>query len=146
MQGTYGRDASHTSRTETTRRHAQENYEKDLKIVQDLELKLQINERWQPGDEEWNTAARLVANRKYQRALDNLERLVVSHIFKLTKMNRYKMCKHIGKALQARSAAIRTALDHYNAVAKALSPPRRTLTFDEVVKYAFLSDFNLLRD
>ncbi|KIJ58076.1 hypothetical protein HYDPIDRAFT_70496, partial [Hydnomerulius pinastri MD-312] len=37
-------------------------------------------------------------------------------------------------------------LDNYNTAAKALSPPRRTLSFDEVVEYAFLSDFDLLRD
>jgi len=56
------------------------------------------------------------------------------------------MRKHIGKALQARSSAIRTALDRYNTAARALSPPRRTLHWKEVVEYAFLADFDLLRD
>jgi hypothetical protein len=56
------------------------------------------------------------------------------------------MRKHIGKALQARSSAIRTALDRYNTAAQALSPPRRTLHWKEVVEYAFLADFDLLRD
>jgi len=69
------------------RRHAQENYEKDLKAVQELKEHLGISRRWVPEDEEWQAAARLVANRKYQRALDNLERLVVSRIFELSKMN-----------------------------------------------------------
>lgn len=58
----------------------------------------------------------------------------------------YKLRKHIGRALQARSAAIRTALDRYNTAARALSPPRPSLSWDEVVEYAFLSDFDLLRD
>ncbi|KAF7967190.1 hypothetical protein HWV62_35588, partial [Athelia sp. TMB] len=49
-------------------------------------------------------------------------------------------------ALQSRSSAIRTALDKYNAAARALSPPRRQLKWDKVVEYAFLADFDLLRD
>ncbi|KAI5995861.1 hypothetical protein EDD15DRAFT_2365295 [Pisolithus albus] len=141
-------DSSATRKRETARRHAQENYEKDLKAVQELEGRLGITRRWVPEDEEWQAAARLVANRKYQRALDNVERLVVSQIFELSKMNQsgtgYKLRKHIGKALQTRSAAIRAALTQYNTAAKALG--RRTLEFDEVVEYAFLSDFDLLRD
>ncbi|KAI6023157.1 hypothetical protein BKA83DRAFT_4053758 [Pisolithus microcarpus] len=141
-------DSSATRKRETTCRHAQENYEKDLKAVQELEGRLGITRRWVPEDEEWQAAARLVANRKYQRALDNVERLVVSRIFELSKMNQsgtgYKLRKHIGKALQTRSAAIRAALTQYNTAAKALG--RRTLEFDEVVEYAFLSDFDLLRD
>jgi len=56
----------------------------------------------------------------------------------------YKLRKHIGKALQTRSAAIRTALTQYNVAAKALG--RCTLEFDEVIEYAFLADFDLLRD
>jgi hypothetical protein len=44
------------------------------------------------------------------------------------------------------SAAIRTALERYNTAARALSPPRPTLSWEEVVEYAFLADFDLLRD
>ncbi|KAH7903429.1 hypothetical protein BJ138DRAFT_976250, partial [Hygrophoropsis aurantiaca] len=61
-------------------------------------------------------------------------------IFELSKMNR------AGTALQVRSAAIRTALDCYNAAARALFPPQRELEWDEVVEYAFLADFDLLRE
>ncbi|KAG1763541.1 hypothetical protein EDD22DRAFT_979344 [Suillus occidentalis] len=118
------RDIATTIRIETARRHAIENYEKDLKVVQELEVKL--------GD-----AGHLVANQKFQWALDSLEGLVVARIFELSKMNRvgtgYKLRKHIGRALQARSAAIRTGLDHYNTAARALSPPRPSLSWDEDV-------------
>ena len=58
----------------------------------------------------------------------------------------YKLRKHIAKALQARSAGIRGALKTYNAAAAAMCPPRRSLKWDEVVEYAFLADFDLLRD
>ncbi|KAI6020725.1 hypothetical protein BKA83DRAFT_4464456 [Pisolithus microcarpus] len=130
-------DSSATRKRETTRCHTQENYEKDLKAVQELEGRLGIACRWVLEDEEWQAAARLVANRKYQRTLDNL-----------SKMNQsgtgYKLRKHIGKALQTRLVAIRAALTQYNTAAKALG--RRTLEFDEVIEYAFLSDFDLLRD
>jgi hypothetical protein len=56
------------------------------------------------------------------------------------------MRKHIANALKARSRAIRTALDKYNAAATALVPPRQLLDWEQVVEYAFLSDFDLLRD
>ncbi|KIK24324.1 hypothetical protein PISMIDRAFT_10312 [Pisolithus microcarpus 441] len=141
-------DSSATRKRETMRHHAQENYEKDLKAVQELEGRLGITRCWVPGDEEWQAASRLVANRKYQHALDNVKWLVVSWIFELSKMNQsgtgYKLCKHIGKALQTCSAAIRTALTQFNTAAKNLG--QRTLEFDEVIKYAFLADFDLLRD
>jgi len=58
----------------------------------------------------------------------------------------YSLHKHIANALKARSVAIRTALDKYNAAASALVPPRQVLDWDQVVEYAFLSDFDLLRD
>lgn len=58
----------------------------------------------------------------------------------------YALRKHIGKSLSTRSPAIRTALEHYNTAAKALSPPRRTLEWKDVVEYTFLADFDLLRD
>ncbi|KIJ57766.1 hypothetical protein HYDPIDRAFT_34807 [Hydnomerulius pinastri MD-312] len=146
----YSNNASRTRRAETALRHAQESYDKDLCNVQTLENKLDLPRRWAPEDDEWQHAGRLVAKREYQRALDWLESLVVARIFELSKMNRagtgYKMRKHIAKALQTRSAAIRMALDRYNTAAQAMRPPRRTLQWDEVVEYAFLADFDLLRD
>ena len=54
------------------------------------------------------------------------------------------MHKHIANALKARSRAIRTALDRYNTAATALVPPRQLLDWEQVVEYAFLSDFDLL--
>ncbi|KAG6839192.1 hypothetical protein C0991_005009 [Blastosporella zonata] len=71
-------------------------------------------------------------------------------MFELSKMNLsqtgYKLRKHIAAALKARSQAIRTALEKYNAAAAAMSPPRPLLSWDIVVEYAFLADFDLLAD
>jgi hypothetical protein len=58
----------------------------------------------------------------------------------------YKMRKHIGNALKSRSQAIRSALDKYNAAARTLNPPRAELSWDTVVEYVFLADFDLLSD
>jgi hypothetical protein len=77
-----------TRKLETARRHALENHDKDLKAVQALELRLEIDARWQPQGVEWQNVGRMVAMRKYQRALDVLEGLVVARMFELTKMNR----------------------------------------------------------
>lgn len=111
---------------------------------------------------------RTVAMRVYQRALDTVEGLVVARLFELGSMNRagmgksaffyteciqlikylpgYKRRRHLGQALTTRSAAIRTAVERYNVAALALSPPREILDIKEVVEYAFLADFDLLRD
>jgi hypothetical protein len=58
----------------------------------------------------------------------------------------YILRKHIANALKARSVAIRTALDRYNAAALALIPCQQVLDWDQVVEYAFLSDFDLLHE
>jgi hypothetical protein len=154
-----------TRTAETKRRHALEKHDKDLVIVHALEVRLGIT-RWVLGSPEYEEAGRLVAMRKYQRCLDNLEALVVARIFELTKMNRsqtgelcivplsklshidpgYALRKHIAQSLQKRSTAVRSALDQYNTTTKALRPPRTTLRWEDVVEYAFLSDFDLLCD
>ena len=59
-----------------------------MKAVQALELKLGIEQCWQPQSIEWQSAGKLVAMCKYQRALDILEGLIVAQMFELTKMNR----------------------------------------------------------
>ncbi|KAJ7430639.1 hypothetical protein B0H11DRAFT_1763763 [Mycena galericulata] len=53
---------------------------------------------------------------------------------------------HIAKALQARSKAVKAALITYNEAAEAMSPAKPTLDWEQVVEFAFLSDFDLLRE
>ena len=84
----YQVDASHTQKAETARRHAIEKYEKNLKLIQELEVKLHVESHWRPGDPDWQDAARLVMQREYCRVLDCLEGLVVARLFELSKMNR----------------------------------------------------------
>ena len=50
------------------------------------------------------------------------------------------------KALQVHSAAIQSTLDKYYSIAGTMHPCCHILKWEEVVEYAFLSDFDLLMD
>ncbi|KAF8991338.1 hypothetical protein BDQ17DRAFT_1393007 [Cyathus striatus] len=91
----------------------------NLEALHDLERKLGVTVCWMPEMEEWKLAAALVSRHRYQWCLDELESLVVSRMFELTKMNMSQT---------------------------AMLPPRQPLSWDEVVSYAFLADFDLLCD
>ncbi|KAJ7821992.1 hypothetical protein B0H14DRAFT_3471049 [Mycena olivaceomarginata] len=113
------------ARADDAPRHGKEKVDKDLETVQELERQLDIADRWTTASPRWVSTTVAIKKRKYLLALDALELLIVERIFELTKMNQsqtgYKMRKHIAKALQARSKA-------------------------QVVEYAFLADFDILRD
>ncbi|KAJ7349571.1 hypothetical protein DFH08DRAFT_996667 [Mycena albidolilacea] len=154
-----GDNASYTpggaSQAERARLHAKEKVDRDLDAVQELEEKLEISDRWTTESPKWMTTVAEIKQKKYQKALDAVELLVVERIFELTKMNQsqtgkcfrgYKLRKHIAKALQARSKAVRNAIDRYNDAAMALDPPMPSLTWEQVVEYTFLADFDILRD
>jgi hypothetical protein len=51
----------------------------------------------------------------------------------------------LAKKLKNRSKAIRRAVFRYNEAALALSPPRRTVNWEEISHFSFLQDFSLLR-
>lgn len=74
---------------EMKRCHVLENWEKDLQVVQELEMKLGVVLRWVPSCQDWKTlaAAVMAGNRRYLRRLDDLEGLIVSCMFELTKIN-----------------------------------------------------------
>ncbi|KAG2049251.1 hypothetical protein BDR06DRAFT_1069862, partial [Suillus hirtellus] len=67
--------------------HTLEDYNRHLKLAQVLECQLEVKKHWVPEDVQWQKVGILVANWKYQRALDHLEGLIVACIFELTKMN-----------------------------------------------------------
>jgi hypothetical protein len=41
---------------------------------------------------------------------------------------------------------VKNAIMKYNEIAESMTPPKPTLSWDEVVEYAFLADFDLLRE
>ncbi|KAJ7788156.1 hypothetical protein B0H14DRAFT_3504535 [Mycena olivaceomarginata] len=124
--------------------------EKEEGRVEELEEMLDIVEHWTTELPKWAATVDGIKKRKYALALDSLELLIVEHIFELTKMNQsqpgYKMRKHIAKALQARSKAMKNTIDRYNDAAIILEPPMPRLTWEQVVEYAFLVDFDILWD
>ncbi|KAH7878911.1 uncharacterized protein C8R40DRAFT_1037146 [Lentinula edodes] len=135
---------------ERAQRHAQENERKILADVHALEMKLDVRVRWTEGSKQWEEAGSLVTGAKYRRALDKLEGLLVSRIFELSRLNisgtGYKMRKHLASALKKRSKSIQSAIVEYNTVAGKMKPKRRQVDWEEVVEYAFLSEFDILRD
>ncbi|KAJ6553772.1 hypothetical protein DFH09DRAFT_1318796 [Mycena vulgaris] len=144
----YAEEVRVTRRMETQRRHALEVQTKALAAVQELELRLEIAARWVPEDEKWVTVGLMVRRRRYQRALDHLQGLIIHQMFELAKCNMsgtgYKLQKHIAEALQACLKAMKNAIASYNQVAEVMTLPKPTLSWDEVVEYAFLADFDLL--
>ncbi|KAJ6501298.1 hypothetical protein DFH09DRAFT_944884 [Mycena vulgaris] len=91
-------------------------------------------------DDEWDKAAALVASRHYRLAMNRLEQLVVKRLFELTKMNMS------GTGICAKKKPFRAALQRYIEAAMSFSPPRHQLTWQEVIDFTFLSDFDILRD
>lgn len=56
------------------------------------------------------------------------------------------MRKHLGNALKSHSKSIQAAIKMYNIAACALSPLRQQLSWDEILEFSFLSEFDILRD
>ncbi|KAG1845645.1 hypothetical protein F4604DRAFT_1936793 [Suillus subluteus] len=124
-------------------------YELQLNVVEDFELRHGITERWLPHDPKYVQAAQYSQERQFIRSVEELEGLVVRRLFELSKANLagtgYKMRKYISKAITRRSAAIRTALEKYNKLAPLQNPPRPVLDYSEIVGYASLGEFSLLK-
>jgi hypothetical protein len=53
---------------------------------------------------------------------------------------------HIAKGLQKRSKTIKNAVTAYNLAASRLDPPREQLTFEQVLEFVHVGEFDLLRN
>lgn len=164
----YSKEMSNTRKAEMSRRLARECYEAALLEVERLEVQMGITKRWEPTDPPYMKTAQYMSRRRYHRALEHLQRLVVQRLFELHKLNlqhtgqcrrplglrsmlmhnplAYKVRTHIAKALQTRCKAIRNAVSAYNAAALSLTPPRPTVDWQKVSHYSFLDEFALLHD
>ncbi|KAG1884158.1 hypothetical protein F4604DRAFT_1920002 [Suillus subluteus] len=107
----------------------------EMNAVDDLERRMGITERWTREQDEYKHALNSLTNRRFIRVVEHLEGLVVKRLFELAKANLagtgYKLRQHISNAIARRSAAIRTVLDKYNALAPLQNPPRPTLEYHE---------------
>ncbi|KAG6892945.1 hypothetical protein C0992_011800 [Termitomyces sp. T32_za158] len=144
---TYAINFSQTRKTDTACRQLNERRETLLIEILDMEQRMNIDSRWTIHHSEYQKTAEYVANRKYEKALDHLQLLVIKRLFELHKLNLsqtgYQMRTHIAKSLQTRSKTIRAAITRYNNLAIPLGKP--TLDWTKVSHYAFLDDFYLLR-
>ncbi|KAE9387644.1 hypothetical protein BT96DRAFT_1004926 [Gymnopus androsaceus JB14] len=127
-----------------------ENERKLIADCQVLKWKLEIKDRWVNGSDKWCSVKKMVKEATYRKALDKLEGLLVARMFEMTRLNvagtGYKMRKHIATALKLRSKSIKTAITAYNEAAASMSPPRRRISWEEVVEFSYLSEFDILRD
>ncbi|KAJ7890953.1 hypothetical protein B0H14DRAFT_3081615 [Mycena olivaceomarginata] len=143
-----GADYSPAPISHVARRHAIEQRNRDIELVEDLEQKLGVETRWTSDSPQWTATDAALKKHKYLDALDEIEQIILARLFEMTKVHQsgtgYKMRSHIAKALQARSKAIRNAIERYNKVALSMEPPMPTLDWDQVVNYGFLGDFDLL--
>lgn len=162
----YTHDLSTTRKIESERRYSIELRENVLRQIIDMEVYLGIEKRWVSSSPEYLEVLAYLSTRTYQRALENLQRLVVQRLFELHKMNisatggclrvsyllsvikswmpAYHMRTHIAKALQSRCKAIRNAVKTYNAAAAELDPPRAPISWEAVSHINFLEEFHLL--
>ncbi|KAL1741795.1 hypothetical protein HDZ31DRAFT_44648, partial [Schizophyllum fasciatum] len=115
----------------------------------DTERLAGITERWKPADEQYRTALRYVQTRGFKRVVNKLEGLVVQRLTELGKANLagtgYKLRQHISHNLSKRSETIRNALAKYNELAPKQDPPRPRIEYSDIVSYAYLGEFELLK-
>ncbi|KAI5984616.1 hypothetical protein EDD15DRAFT_2390391 [Pisolithus albus] len=147
-ENSYYAGLSQTRKLETAHRVSNERYTEVLQEVNALEVKMGITRRWDVFDAQYIEVAKHIGQRKYIRALKNLQRLVVLRLFELHKLNLsrtgYKMRTHIAKSLQTRCKAIRHAIKVYNDAAVEIGCP--TVDWSRVSHYAFLEEFTLLAE
>ncbi|KAJ3003115.1 hypothetical protein NUW54_g1805 [Trametes sanguinea] len=146
----YNADLSNTRKLETRRRYLREHVKQLTAEVTELEVTLNIEGRWQPGNAVYQQTIQYMVTHKYQCALGKLQWLVILWLFELHKLNLaqtgYRMCTYITKNLQRHCKAIRNTVKEYNAPAQALDPPHETLDWMRVSHYSFFDKFTLLQD
>ncbi|KAG2126851.1 uncharacterized protein EDB93DRAFT_1058871, partial [Suillus bovinus] len=80
----------------------------------------------------------------YRTALDDLEHLVVMHLFELSKLSLSGTGAYLIFHLLQCSEAIQNALSWYNVQAAGLDPLRPQLSWKDITEYSFLGEFYLL--
>ncbi|EIW79823.1 hypothetical protein CONPUDRAFT_155220 [Coniophora puteana RWD-64-598 SS2] len=148
-------NADHETRTSETlaiknaQRIASEEYLVRHRNVVNLESRLGIAQSWSKSSEEYCTAATYLQHQDFYRASDRLQLLVVQRLQELSKAwagdTGYKLQGSIGKAIERRSAAVRTALNTYNRLAAKMDPPAAQIRWQDLVQYTYLSELEILK-
>lgn len=86
-QSTYSQDLSQTRRLQTATRVARKRQDEVLSEVVSLEVQMGIDRRWSPADTSYMDTVKYISLRKFHRALDHLQKLVIQRLFELHKLN-----------------------------------------------------------
>ncbi|KAJ6501846.1 hypothetical protein DFH09DRAFT_1102393 [Mycena vulgaris] len=132
-------------------RHAIELVDKARELVQDLEVRLGHRAMGAGGAISGRRSRRWWGSVAYQRSLDDPRG---PHCREANGALQVQSCgdsiprcgNTSRKRFQVRSKAIKASIERYNAAASSMIPPRIHVSWDEVVEYAFLADFDLLRE
>lgn len=76
-----------THRAEARRLHAIEEHRRLDIEIRELELLMGVESRWTPATQQYIDAVKYLKERKYRRALDKLQGLVIQRLFELHKLN-----------------------------------------------------------
>ncbi|KAJ3504277.1 hypothetical protein NMY22_g17977 [Coprinellus aureogranulatus] len=144
---TYESELSRTRKLESQRKTAREKIRRLLVEIAEMELRMGIEIRWTEDSAEYKDTRKYMHNRAFQKAVDDLQRLVVQRLFELHRLNLsgvgYRARTLLAKAMQTRSKAIQNAVNRYNTAARHLG--RDPLDWSKIAKYNFVEEFNLLR-
>ncbi|KAL6307956.1 hypothetical protein BKA93DRAFT_815632 [Sparassis latifolia] len=107
----YDHELSQTRKLETQRCHLAEWHQQVLHEVIAMEVSMGISDRWVRMSPQYIETMCYIQTREYCCALDELQRLVVQHLFKLHNLNlaqtAYRVRTHMAKSLQTRCKVIR---------------------------------------
>ncbi|KAG2032361.1 hypothetical protein BDR03DRAFT_936026 [Suillus americanus] len=143
-------DALHvTKQGHAVRRATERRLQVQISVVEDIEDRMGVVTQWSPQSHEYIESLEYSQKCRFIRAVEDLEGLVVQRMFELSKANLastgYKLWKQISKAIVKCSGAIRSALDKYNKLAVSQNPQRPMLQYSEVMSYAALGEFEILK-
>ncbi|KAJ3925928.1 MAG: hypothetical protein NXY57DRAFT_906455, partial [Lentinula lateritia] len=88
------------------------------------------------------------SSRSPEISLNKLEALLVSRCFEMARLSvagtGYKLRKHIANTLKTHLKSIQSAIASCNEAAIALRPLCQTITWEEVLEFSFLGEFDIL--
>ncbi|KAG1880023.1 hypothetical protein F4604DRAFT_1679156 [Suillus subluteus] len=101
----------------------------EMNVVDDIERRMGITERWQPQDTKYQEGLAYLTNRQFIRAIEQLQGLVVQRLFELAKAN---------------IAGMDIKVTNFVNISQTLSVAE-VIEYSEVASYAWLGEFDLLK-
>jgi hypothetical protein len=84
---THDVELSQTHKVETRWRVAAQRQSELLEEIVTMEVKMGIDNHWQPSDSRYIDTLKYMADCKYHQALDHLQKLVIQRLFELNRLN-----------------------------------------------------------